>query len=298
MVRTRKLRVLEEPTWLGGRSLRSNGWSLTIKLGRLTATEPEMSDATTASKPLVATESPRELGRGGALEPLNQTTLIRRSLETSPTGYLGIVSIIQGVALALLTEEAHDRIANKVAPSYVILTQGLALLLILAFVFYFYTITSVLFRWPPSFMDALIPFLVGPFEIVPAYYLGEGSRWAVAVAAFFGVVIFGLGVTALYTPSEHFGIEDAADEVAARKRKAAFRHFKSLLLGVASMALITAVLTLAAGLRAGEPGGHHWRWTFVATFTVLAGLFSAVLHTEIKLVAIYEAYDIKRTIFS
>jgi hypothetical protein len=238
----------------------------------------------------------RKPPRGEALQPLTKDRLIERSLELSPTAYLTIVSIVQGVALAVLTQRTHDQIVQSKMPIVTVLLQGLALLLILVFVFHFYSATSILFRWTPSFMDALIPFIIGPFEIVPAFYVGQALPWSIAVAAFWGIAILGLGVTALYSPIGHFG-EMTKPESADRARRAK-RLFDRVLVEACGLAAITILLVLFFGFFANRYIEDDGTWAGFAAGASIAGLVAMVVDMERRLVRIYGVYGLKRSMFS
>jgi len=234
--------------------------------------------------------------RGEGIQPLTDKRIVERSLELSPMVYLTIVSIVQGVALALLVQHLQDEIMQHEMPIATILLQGLALLLILVFVFHFYSATSLYFRWPPSFMDAFMPFIIGPFEIVPAFYIGRGLPWSIAVGAFWDIAIFGLAVTAAYTLIGHFG--DVENPKAAAKARRAKAYFDSMLLELSALAGATAVLVILFGLLANAHTDCRGTWAGAAAGASIAGLIVMVVDMEWRLVSIYGVYDLPRRMFS
>src|SRR4051812_864780 len=137
--------------------------------------------------------------RGGAIQALTHDVLVARSLELSSSGFITIISIIQGVALALLAQNTFED------PSALVYLQSVALLLVLVNVFYFYLTICVLLRWAPSFLDAFLPFGVAGLEIPPAFFLGEGAAWNVWLGAFWFFTSAGLYVTMKWSPPSHFG---------------------------------------------------------------------------------------------
>jgi hypothetical protein len=159
------------------------------------------------SEPAVADGPAHAPHRGDALESLTKQLLVQRSLELSPTGYLTIISIIQGVALALLAERTIPHL------SWLVGVQAFAVLIMLVFVFYFYMAMTVLLRWPPSILDALLPFVVGALEIPPAFFLGRSFPWSVCAGVFFTAAVGGLIITHQYSPASHFGAQLPAHEL-------------------------------------------------------------------------------------
>jgi hypothetical protein len=137
--------------------------------------------------------------RGEAIQPLTTEVLIRRSLEFSASGFLTIISIIQGVALGLLAQQAFEKRTVLVA------FQSVALLMVFVAVFYFYMTLSILLRWAPSFLDAFLPFAIGGLEIPPAFFLGNPGPWAAWLAIFWLFTSAGVLITIKWAPPSHFG---------------------------------------------------------------------------------------------
>ena len=81
-----------------------------------------------------------DVSRGEAIQGLTHDVLIRRSLEVSPNGFITIISIIQGVALALLAQNAFAK------PSALVIVQSVTLMMVFVAVFYFYLTMSVMLR--------------------------------------------------------------------------------------------------------------------------------------------------------
>ena len=137
--------------------------------------------------------------RGEAIQPLTTEVLVRRSLEFSSSGFITIISIIQGCALGLLAQQAFDKRTMLVA------FHSATLLMVFVTVFYFYMTLSILLRWAPSFLDAFLPFAIGGLEIPPAFFLGNPAAWSAWLAAFWLFTSFGLLITIKWAPPSHFG---------------------------------------------------------------------------------------------
>jgi len=107
------------------------------------------------------------------LEPLTRDVLVRRSLATFPDGYLNHISIIQGVALGLLIQQAFVAITSDKYSEYRIGILGEATLLFLCVVIvsYEYIWFLTIMRWTPRFSDTLIPLALGVTEIIPIFLL-------------------------------------------------------------------------------------------------------------------------------
>jgi hypothetical protein len=137
--------------------------------------------------------------RGEAIQPMTTDVLIRRSLEFSSSGPSTIISIIQGVALGLLAQQALDKRTTLVV------FHSATLLMVFVAVFYFYMTLNILLRWAPSIIDAFIPFAVGGLEIPPAFFLGSPTPWSAWLGAFWLFTSGALLLTIKWAPPSHFG---------------------------------------------------------------------------------------------
>lgn len=118
---------------------------------------------------------------GGALEALSGEVLIRRSLEVSSTSFITIISIILGVALAVLVEKTFP------SPSPLAGVQSACMFLL---------ITSL--------------------EIPAAYALGHVAGWDVWLAVVFLFGGAGIGSTVKWVPISHFGGDEHARRMVHR----------------------------------------------------------------------------------
>ncbi|WP_433306062.1 hypothetical protein ACQP2F_19770 [Actinoplanes sp. CA-030573] len=144
---------------------------------------------------------------GGALEPITGEVLKRRSLEVSSTSFTTIISIILGVALALLAQNTFPRLSPLVS------LQSACLLLLFVCTFHYFLSMSVVLRWAPSFMDCSSPFIITSLEIPPAYFLGQVSAWSGWIAVLFLFVAAGVSSTVKYSPICHFGGDRRAQKM-------------------------------------------------------------------------------------
>ena len=220
-------------------------------------------------------------GRGEAIQSLTRDVLIHRSLEVSPSGFITIISIIQGVALALLAQNTFPK------PSLVVGVQSVTLLLVFVVVFYFYLTMSILLRWAPSFLDSFLPFAIGGMEIPPAFFLGDVVAWNAWLAAFWFSTVGGLWITTNWSPPSHFGTN--AD---------AHRRLHQLLRELQLTGAFGGLGAAACGFLAYQyPADRLW-WGFGGAATVLATVAMVVARTELRVSQIHGGYGVNRPPFN
>jgi hypothetical protein len=220
-------------------------------------------------------------GRGEAIQALSREVLIHRSLEISPSGFITIVSIIQGVALALLAQNTFPK------PSVLVGLQSVSLLLVFVSVFYYYLTMSVLLRWAPSFLDCFLPFAIASLEIPPAFYLGNVTAWCAWLAAFWFCTLGGLWITTKWSPPSHFGGAGDAHDLLHR------------LLSELRMAAAFGGLGVAAcGLFAALFPAHRMGWGIAGAVTILGAVAMVVARTEIRASQIHARYGVSRPPFN
>jgi hypothetical protein len=219
--------------------------------------------------------------RGGAIQALSRNTLIGRSLEVSASSFTTIVSIIQGVALAILADNTFRH------RSPLVYLQSLTLLLVLVCVFYTYVNISILLRWAPSFLDCLLPFAIASLEIPPAYFLGDVAAWNTLLAALWLCGACGFFITIKWSPPSHFGAEREAHRIFHRMEG-------ELMAGAAVCGILMAVLGALAHL---FPAGRVF-WGIAGVGTVLATAAAVVGRTEIGSSQIHERFGVNRPPFN
>jgi hypothetical protein len=219
--------------------------------------------------------------RGGAIQALSRDVLIQRSLQVSSSGFITIISIIQGVALALLAQNTFPR------PSLLVGAQSVSLLLVFVAVFYFYLSMSVLLRWAPSFLDCFLPFIIAGLEIPPAFFLGDVPAWNAWLCALWLFTSAGLSVTIKWSPQSHFGADREAHRIL-------HRLLRELRLTVAAGGASAGLVALLAHQ---FPGGRAW-WGFFGVVAVLVTVAMVVARTEIRASQIHERYGVNRPPFN
>lgn len=163
--------------------------------------------------------------------------------------------------------------------------QTVAILLILTFVFHFYTCMAAFTRWPPSFLDALLPFLVGGLEVPPAVFLGTEARWCVSVAVLCILCAFGLWTTGVSAVEDNF------------RNDRAFRQFRDVLWRTAMTALILAGALLIASQIVWRNIGSAYAATLGAGALVIFAVMTLAVLMEYGLREIYHAYNVPRVFF-
>ena len=232
----------------------------------------------TADSPPPAPSVPE---RGGAIQALTHDVLVARSLELSSSGFITIISIIQGVALALLAQNTFA------GPTPLIYLQSLALLLVLVTVFYFYLTVCVLLRWAPSFLDAFLPFGIAGLEIPPAFFLGAGTAWNAWLGAFWVFTSVGLHLTINWSPPSHFGHDRKAHRLL-------HQWLRELRLITLAGGTITLALAWLAHLQSGD---SRW-WGAVGALIALATVGLVVARTEIRSSQIHQHFGVNRPPFN
>jgi hypothetical protein len=159
-------------------------------------------------------QAPGEDGAGSSrlrdgIEGLNGEKLRDRALETSPSGYLTAVSIIQGVVFALLASEVFQQRDSSSVEIPILVIQSVAVVFFLIVVFHFYIMSTMFLRWAPSVLDSAFPFLVAVVEVPTAHFVSRSGPWAVSATLFLGVCGMGAIWTTFFAPVTHFGRADA-----------------------------------------------------------------------------------------
>lgn len=225
--------------------------------------------------------SPSSAARGEAIEALTRDVLIRRSIEVSATGFITIIGIIQGVALALLAQNTFAK------PGLLVCAQSIALLLLFVCVFYWYLTQSILLRWAPSFLDSLLPFAIAGLEIPAAFFLGNARAWNFWLAAFWSGILIGFWVTDKCSPPSHFG--EAAD---------AHRTLHVLIRELQMTAGVSALALALCGLFALLDPAHQLFWGLSGVAVVLTTVATLVVRTELGISTVHECFGVNRPPFN
>ena len=217
--------------------------------------------------------------RGEAIQALNRDVLIQRSLEVSPSGFITIISIIQGVALALLAQNTFPH------PNLLQALQSITMMLVFVTVFYFYLTQSVLIRWAPSIVDCSTPFLVAGLEIPPAYFLGDPVAWNAWQALFWSLTTCGVWITAKWTPRTHFG----RVPIAHKTFQQLLTEIRLACLAGSFGAALCALIAYQGSRLLGGVGG---------VVVILGTIATVVARTELRASQIHARYGVNRPPFN
>jgi len=224
--------------------------------------------------------------RGTALDPLDREKLIARSLEVSGSGYLTVTSIIQGVTLGLLAQRVYIQLSSD-SNTLLVSVQAFATFFILVVVFYFYAARSILQRWALSFLDAILPFTFGGFEVPPVLLIGKAFAWAVSFGALGLAAILGLVFTRLRTPADQFG-----------NQRDAYRTFMRMVSETQLIIFVMATTVIICALLARAYPHDNISWGVAAACASIIGMAVMVINMERRLVRIYSQYHVRRSLFN
>lgn len=111
--------------------------------------------------------------------------------ESFAPSYLTLISIIQGVLLGLMFElvaEGHVRLGLR-DPAILLVLNDIVMIML---VWNEYRMGSSMFRWVPSLLDAVIPFMVGGFQAALILTIAHPRAWLGCLATFYlaGIVAY------------------------------------------------------------------------------------------------------------
>lgn len=104
-----------------------------------------------------------------------------------------MLSLIQGLALALLATQASAFLDNPTEASSLSWAQMASCLVTIVTTYYMYIWFVLVARWPPTILDTLIPFVLGLGEaVLISQFESGGRRWlaAQAIMLFVGCLAF------------------------------------------------------------------------------------------------------------
>ena len=219
--------------------------------------------------------------RGGAIQALDHDVLVRRSLEISSNCFTTIISILQGVALAILADNTFND------PSPLAYFHSVCLALVLVGVFYTYVNMSIMLRWAPSFLDSFMPFMIAGLEIPPAYFLGQVAAWNTWLGMLWLGAATGFYVNIKWSPASHFGKEPKAHRIF-------HRMYHELMLTSLGCGLAMGFFGITAHL---YPAAGPWLGV-AGVVTVLATMAIFVARSEIRSSQIHARFGVHRPPFN
>ena len=218
------------------------------------------------------------------LEAVDGRRLARRSIEIFPQGYLSTISIIQGVALSVVTVETVRALTRDgdSLPLLPTLVQALWMLAALMIVFYEYLWFTTMVRWVPTFRDTFVPFVLGVAEIIPALLLDRPIAWWVATSTF---TMLGAGAFVNTVTRLHPDMFPGGAEV--------FDRLKSLLLRLAAVCVVTSLGAATTAVVIAISAKPYWL-TVVAGILLVLPSVAMITASERVLNDIYGMYGVPR----
>jgi hypothetical protein len=218
------------------------------------------------------------------LDPLTTPALRRRTSDTFPTGYLTIIAIIQGVALGIWVSSVIPLVLSTgdVAVRISIAGEGIAGFASILIVSYQYIWFSTVMRWTPTFLDTLVPYVLGVTEIVPAILIKSEFRWWVSMAVFLLAATAALVHTVFRSSARMFPGKPLPYREIRRLLIRLSICCTALMAGSSLTALLIGLSIAPSGFTAAMP------WIITSVGPVM------ILLTERSLTAVYAAYGVSR----
>ena len=218
------------------------------------------------------------------IEAMTTETLVNRTLETFAIGYMTILAIVQGVAFVILASNALPLVFHTDSGAEVLRVTGQCTSQFAAIIIVSYEyigLTNIMLRWAPTFLDMLIPFMLGIGEILPSLRLTELVSWWILMA-FMMILCIGALSHSIYRSSP-----EMFPEV-----RSAFQGIRGLLRRLILCSLSIMVLCLLFALLSAL---NVTSWVLdVAPWTPLVIGCVAVAFNERCLGSVYKAYGVPR----
>jgi hypothetical protein len=220
------------------------------------------------------------------VERLSTELLIHRTSDLFPIGYLTLIAIIQGGAFIVALQTAVTVLSSPhlTLPMRTALVGraviGVASIIIVSYEYLWFT---TVMRWTPSFLDTLVPYVLGIGEVISGQLLLHTFQWWIATCTF---LIVAAGAF-LHTVAR-------STRAVFREQPGVYGILQRLLKNLAACCLIAAswgVVVLIAGKSSGYQG---WLNTFAPWIMLPMGIVMVTL-TERDLTKSYERYGIPRS---
>lgn len=129
--------------------------------------------------------------------PSGKDQLQQRISGLFPAGYLTLISIIQGVALAILFEQVKQDVFSGSSFSYrfTAASQALGVFFAIVMITHRYFMLTAMERWMPTHADTFLPYALGSGEAVMALMIGNNAGWWIALS----VLLLAASVSFAYT---------------------------------------------------------------------------------------------------
>jgi hypothetical protein len=232
---------------------------------------------------------------------LTSPELRKRTTDVFETINFTLVSIIQGVALALLLENMVSALRQEsgIVSVLVISSSAVFSFISIGVVFYEYSWLSIVLRWTPTPADTFIPLILGSTEILPVFFLDQ-PQWYWSL-----MLVFFAAAAAAYCYSRSKCVPDrflvtqkangsvAVDPVSATIMRASYNFALRLMCAGAAVALCMALWTII--------GENHQRESVslallhLVTVGICVTIAGALIrNTEAHLTQIYRRFEVQR----
>lgn len=199
----------------------------------LIASKRSRSKASVGVEEAAEVPAPSTASQASRAAVLGATTISARASEGFSTAYTTLLSIVQGIALGLLAQQASTKLhADTVrGDAHFWLACGAVLASVIV-VSYMYNWFTVMLRWTPNVLDTVIPFALGLAEIALVYAIGQRQAWLIALVVFETV-----GLLAFFNSAVRCRRDLFADETAHRR-------VRSLLYGLVAITGASIAMTI------------------------------------------------------
>jgi hypothetical protein len=220
-----------------------------------------------------------------ALEPLTGENLKQRTSEIFSACYFTSIAIIQGAALALLMASAlpfhfgHQPEIQRAA----FLGRGLMGLVSIITVSYEYLWFTIVVRWAPTFLDTLVPYLLGVGEIAPLILLRQATQWWLAMGFFLPTAILAFSHTLMRSSRHMF----------SKKPDLVYPMLRRLLLQLIGVCLAILAVVITGLVLSVTHTSAEYPLGVMPWLLACIGI-SMVTVTERGLNAVYDAYEVPR----
>ena len=185
-----------------------------------------------------------------------------RAKDLFPMVLLTLLSIVQALALEFLWDHTRHRselfeLSLAVIPGWL---QIAATLNVIIIIWLMYAGMLMRFRWTPSTMDSVFPFLVGLIQFLMIEIMGAENfaLWVIVLAVTFGVLVF----------IDHRGMRRARQDKANREF---FDQYAPATIKDFVPEIVMVVMLLIAGGWIGLSGYQGW-FNVVVLILIFAGL--------------------------
>ncbi len=209
-------------------------------------------------------------------DPLNAREFKRRMEEGFSPVYLTSISIIQGVALGLLGQQlfaVNQQSSSIPGDGMLTILYTITSFVVIVGLSYEYNWLVGIHRWPQKFIDTLLPFVIGFWEIAAIFNIANPQSWWLFIS------IFNLfGALAAFNTWRNCKPKMFAD----RKLFIFFKSsiFKSILLALSAAGYCFLVFLTYATLKSGLP----WYVVDLPTSAIYIVTFALLLWKDQKFV--------------